>query len=59
MVDNEYNIDCYKSANSSTGVVMGSLGMLKFVLDQLKTIKVCINAVKKFIICIVICYSSI
>ena len=45
MVDNEYNIDCYKSANSSIGVVMRIPGMLRFVLDQLKTIKVCINAV--------------
>ena len=46
MVDNEYNIDSYKSAKSSISVVMRSPGMLKFVLDQLKTIKVCINAVK-------------
>ena len=37
MVDNEYNIDIYKSVKLSIGAVMRNLQMLKFVLDHVKT----------------------
>ena len=37
----------YKSLNISSGTVMKNLEMLKFVLDHVKTKKMCKNAIKK------------
>ena len=47
MVDNEYNMDIYKSVKISIGVVIRNPNMLKFVPDHLKTKKICKHAVKK------------
>ena len=47
MVDNEYNMDIYKSVKISIGVVMRNPNMLKFVPDHLKTKKMCKHEVKK------------
>ena len=46
MVDNEHNMDIYESVKISIGVVMRNPNMLKFVPDQLKTNKMCKQAVK-------------
>ena len=40
-------MDIYKSFNVSVGTVMKNAEMLKFVLDHFKTIKMCMNAVKR------------
>ena len=47
MVDSEYSMGIYKSANISIGIVMRNLEMLKLVPEYLKTKKMCKNAVKK------------
>ena len=47
MVDFKYNMDIYISVKVSIGTVMGNPEMLKFVLDHLKTKKMCKHAVKK------------
>ena len=46
MVDNEYNMNIYKSAKISTATVMRNPEMLIFVPDYLKTKKMCKHAVK-------------
>ena len=40
-------MDIYKSLNVSVGTVMKNPEMLKFVPDHFKTIKMCMNAVKR------------
>ena len=47
MADSEYSTYIYKSLNISIGTVMKNPEMLKFVLDHLKTKKMCKHAVKK------------
>ena len=47
MVDSEYSMDFYKSVKTSIGTVMKNQEMLNFVLDLLKTKKMCKHAVKK------------
>ena len=46
IVDSEYGIDIYKSIKIIIRTAMKSPKLLKFVLDHLKTKKMCKNAVK-------------
>ena len=54
MVDSEYNVGIYKSVKISIGAAMRNPEMSKFVLDHVKTEKICKNKVKKlpFVNCI-------
>ena len=47
MVDREYNIDTYNSAKISIGTLIRNPEMLNFILDHLKTKKMCKDSVKK------------
>ena len=47
MVDSEYSMDIYKSLNISIVTVIKNPEILKFVLDHLKSKKMCKHAVKK------------
>ena len=47
MVDNECNMDIFKSVKISIGTVMRNPEMLKFIPDHLKTKKMCKHAVQK------------
>ena len=46
MIDSEYIVNIYKSVKVSIGTVVKNPEMLKFVLDYLKTKKMCKLAVK-------------
>ena len=46
MIDSEYSVNIYKSVKVSIGTVVKNPEMLKFVLDYLKTKKMCKLAVK-------------
>ena len=46
MVGSKYSIDIYKSVKISIEAVMRNPELLKFVLDHLKTKKMCKHAVK-------------
>ena len=47
MVDSEYSMDIYKSLNISIVTVIKNPEILKFVLDYLKSQKMCKYVVKK------------
>ena len=47
MVDREYRADNYKSLEISIGVVIKHSEMLRFILDHLKTKKMCKDDFKK------------
>ena len=47
MVDNQYNMDIYKSVKISIGTVMKNLEMLKFIPNHRKTKKMGKHAVEK------------
>ena len=49
-------MDIHKSVKVSTGTVMRNTKMLKFVPDNLKTEKMCKNAVKKITFSNKICF---
>ena len=46
MTDSEYSVNIYKSVKISIGTIVKNPEMLKFVVDYLKTKKMCKNAVK-------------
>ena len=48
MVESENSPDNYKTLKISIGVIIKNPEMLKFVPDDLKTKKMCKNAIKKF-----------
>ena len=56
MIDGGYNMEIYKFVKASIGTVVKNPEMLKFVLDHLKTKKMCNHAVKKVTCSNKICY---
>ena len=48
MADSEYSTNVYKSLNIDIGTVVRNPEMLKFVLEHLKTKKLCEHAVKNY-----------
>ena len=50
MVDSQYSMDIYISVIANIGTVMGNPEMLKCVPDYLKTKKMCMHAVKNYLI---------